>query len=387
MAPAQYDLTDAKIRAGRWQFSARGRRLVFAGHLLVSRGEEDETTAELPALEPGQKLTLQKLDNTQHFTQPPQRYSEATLVKTLEKKGIGRPSTYASIIGTIQQRGYVKLEARAFHATQLGETVTGMLVEHFPHLMDVEFTAGLETRLDDIEAAKADWLVILRDFYGDFEKDLKKAGKAMRDFKKDPIKSDGQVCEKCNSPMIIKLHPKGSFLACSAYPKCENTRSLDRPHEVRAAPQETDHLCPKCGSKMLLRSGRAGKFLACSAYPKCKSTCSVDENGQPLLPKPSGEKCDKCGGEMLIRYSRRGPFLGCANYPACKNPKPLPAHLAPKPEPAGMDCPACAKPMVIVNGRFGRYIRCSGFPECKEKAKLAKTDPAESEPEPGGTVE
>jgi DNA topoisomerase-1 len=387
MAPAQFDLTDAKIDAGKWQFSARGRRMVFAGHLSVARSDEDEGTPELPPLEAGQALELRKpLAPVQHFTQPPPRYSEASLVKTLEKKGIGRPSTYASILGTIRDRGYVKLEQRAFHATQLGEAVTKELVDHFPHLMDVEFTAGLETRLDDIETAKADWLATLRDFYEDFEKALDKAGKAMRDFKKQPIPSDGQVCEKCGSPMIVKLHPKGSFLACSAYPKCENTRSLERPSEPRAAAQETEHLCPKCGSKMLLRTGRAGKFLACSAYPKCKSTCSVDEQGNPLLPKPSGEKCDKCGGEMLIRYSRRGPFLGCSNYPQCKNPKPLPPHLAPKPEPAGMDCPSCSKPMVIVNGRFGRYIRCSGFPDCKEKARLPK-EGEKPEPEPSSRVE
>jgi len=387
MAPAQFDLTDAKISAGRWQFSARGRRLVFAGHLTISRSDDDDATPELPPLEAGQALELRKLEKTQHFTQPPPRYSEAALVKALEKKGIGRPSTYASILATIQQRGYVRLEQRAFHATQLGETVTEMLVEHFPHLMDVEFTAGLETRLDEIEEAKADWLTTLSEFYSDFEKDLAKAGKAMRDFKKDPIKSDGQVCDKCGSPMIVKLHPRGSFLACSAYPKCENTRSLERPHEPRAAPQETDHVCTKCGAKMVLRTGRAGKFLACSAYPKCRNTCSVDAEGNPLLPKPSGEKCDKCGGEMLIRYSRRGPFLGCSNYPKCKNPKPLPPHLAPKPEPAGVDCSQCRKPMVIVNGRFGPYMRCSGFPDCKEKGKLPGSDKAEPGPEPSGTVE
>jgi DNA topoisomerase-1 len=384
MAPAQYDLTDAKIDAGRWQLSARGRRLVFAGHLAVSKGDDaDESTPELPPLESGQLLELrQKLAPAQHFTQPPPRYSEATLVKALEKKGIGRPSTYASILQTIVARGYVKSIERAFHATQLGETVTEMLVKHFPHLMDVEFTAGLETRLDEIEEAKVDWLETLRDFYGDFEKDLAKAGKAMRDFKKDPIPSDGQVCDKCGAPMIVKLHSRGSFLACSAYPACKNTRSLERPDEVREAPVETEHLCPKCGSKMVLRSGRAGKFLACSAYPKCKSTCSVDEKGEPLLPKPSGIKCDKCGGEMLIRQSRRGPFLGCENYPTCKNPKPLPEHLAPKPVLAGIDCVKCGKPMIIRQGRFGKYLACSGYPECKEKGKLPKP-----EPEPSGSVE
>jgi DNA topoisomerase-1 len=387
MAPAHFDLTDAKIRAGRWHFTARGRRLVFPGHLAVSRFEEEEAPPELPPLEPGQTLDLVRLEKTQHFTQPPPRYTEAALVKALEKKGIGRPSTYASILSTIRQRGYVRLEQRAFHATQLGEIVTDLLVAHFPHLMDVEFTAGLETRLDEIEEAKADWLATLREFYSDFEKHLAAASQEMRDFRKDPIKSDGHVCEKCGSPMIVKLHPRGSFLACSAYPKCENTRSIDRPHEARAAPQETKHVCTKCGSKMLLRTGRAGRFLACSAYPKCRNTCSVDEKGDPLLPKPTGEKCDKCGGDMLIRYSRRGPFLGCSNYPKCRNPKPLPPHLAPKPEPAGVDCKACGKPMWIVNGRFGRYLRCSGYPQCKEKGRLPRAGSPEPEPEPSRTVE
>src|SRR5262249_22938329 len=153
MAPAQFDLTDAKIDAGRYQFSARGRRMVFSGHLVIAKPDEDDELAELPPLEKGQQLKLEKLDKTQHFTQPPPRYTEATLVKALEKKGIGRPSTYASIIGTIQTRGYVKLVQRAFHATRLGEVVTDLLVEHFPHLMDVEFTAALETQLDEIEEA------------------------------------------------------------------------------------------------------------------------------------------------------------------------------------------------------------------------------------------
>jgi DNA topoisomerase-1 len=380
MAPAQYDLTDARIHAGKWQFSARGRRLVFAGHTLVTKSDDAEAAPELPALDQGQELKLEKLDKTQHFTQPPPRYSEASLVKALEKKGIGRPSTYATIMTTIQARGYVRLEARAFHATQLGETVTGLLVEHFPHLMDVEFTAGLEDRLDQIEEAKADWQRTLGDFYEDFEKDLEKAGTAMRDFKKDPIKSDAPACEKCGSPMIVKLHPRGSFLACSAYPKCENTRSLDKQGQVREPPVETNHLCPKCQSKMVLRTGRTGKFLACSAYPKCKSTMSVDDKGEPIVPKPSGEVCDKCGGQMLIRNSRRGPFLGCENYPKCKNPKPLPKHLEhllPKPEPSGVKCVACGKEMLIRLGRFGKYLACSGYPECKERAKLPKP------PEPG----
>jgi DNA topoisomerase-1 len=372
MAPAQFDLTDAKIHAGRYQFTARGRRMVFPGHLVISKGDEDDGMPELPPLEKGQKLKLEKLDKTQHFTQPPPRYTEATLVKALEKKGIGRPSTYASIISTIQARGYVKMQARAFHATRLGETVTEMLVEHFPQLMDAEFTAGLETRLDDIEAAKADWLDTLRDFWKTFTRDLEKATTAMRDYKKNPDKGEGEVCEKCGSPMIIKLHPRGSFLACSAYPNCKNTRPLDPTEPKREAPQETAHVCSKCGSKMVLRSGRTGRFLACSSYPKCKNTFSVDEKGEPLIPKPSGIKCDKCGAEMLIRYSRRGPFLGCSAYPTCKNPKPLPEHLAPKPEPTNVVCEKCGKPMVIRMGRRGKFLACTGYPECKETAPLEK---------------
>jgi len=374
MAPAQFDLTDAKIHSGRYQFTARGRRMIFPGHLVLSKGEEDDSMPELPPLEKGQQLVLQKLDKSQHFTQPPPRYTEATLVKALEKKGIGRPSTYATIISTIQARGYVKLQARAFHATRLGETVTEMLVDNFPQLMDSEFTAGLETRLDEIEEAKADWLDILKKFYDKFMVDLEKATTSMRDYKKNPDKGDGDPCEKCGSPMIIKLHPRGSFLACSAYPNCKNTRPLDPTEPKREAPQETSHVCNKCGSKMLLRTGRTGKFLACSSYPKCKNTYSVDEKGEPLIPKPSGIVCDKCGAEMLIRWSRRGPFLGCSAYPTCKNPKPLPEHLAPKPEPTNVNCEKCGKAMVIRSGRRGRFLACTGYPECKETAPLEKAN-------------
>jgi DNA topoisomerase-1 len=391
MAPAQFDLTDARIHAGRYQFTARGRRMVFPGHLAIAKPDEDDSMPELPPLEKGQQLELQKLEKSQHFTQPPPRYTEATLVKALEKKGIGRPSTYATILSTIRARGYVDLKQRAFHATRLGETVTDMLVEHFPQLMDAEFTAGLESRLDQIEEAKADWLDILKAFWESFTRDLEKATTAMRDYKRDPDKGDGEPCEKCGSPMIIKLHPRGSFLACSAYPNCKNTRPLDPTEPKREAPQETEHVCTKCGSKMVLRSGRTGRFLACSSYPKCRNTFSVDENGQPLIPKPSGITCDKCGAEMLIRYSRRGPFLGCSNYPNCKNPKPLPEHLAPKPEPTDVTCEKCGKPMVIRSGRRGRFLACTGYPECKETAPLERARaPAPAEPDapsPSGTLE
>jgi DNA topoisomerase I len=387
MSPAQFDLTDARIHAGRWQFTARGRRMIFPGHLAMSKGDEEDGMPELPPLEKGQKLKLEKLDKAQHFTQPPPRYSEATLVKALEKKGIGRPSTYASIISTIQARGYVKMQSRAFHATRLGEVVTELLVEHFPQLMDAEFTAGLETRLDEIEEAKTDWLDTLRAFWKTFTRDLEKATTAMRDYKKNPDLGEGEACEKCGSPMIIKLHPRGSFLACSAYPNCKNTRPLDPTEPKREAPQETSHVCSKCGSKMVLRSGRTGRFLACSSYPKCKNTFSVDEKGEPLIPKASGIKCDKCGAEMLIRYSRRGPFLGCSAYPACKNPKPLPEHLQPKPEPTHLNCEKCGKPMVIRAGRRGRFLACTGYPDCKETAPLEKLNlqPAAAPGAPGAS--
>ncbi|MCI0587084.1 MAG: type I DNA topoisomerase [Planctomycetes bacterium] len=363
MTPARYDLTTARLEAERCEFVARGRHLVFDGHTRVLGALEEEQA--LPPLEEGQSVTPQRVEASRHETQPPPRYSEATLVKALEKKGIGRPSTYASIISTIQDRGYVELKERKFFATELGEVVTKELVEHFGRVINEDFTSHLEGDLDRIEAEKAKWKDVVRAFYKTFEKELKKATAGMKDFKRAPEVTD-QVCEKCQAPMVALYHKKGKFLGCSRYPECENRKSIGTDGAVKEPPVVTEHKCPKCGSAMLLRNGRRGRFLACSAFPKCRSTVSADDQGNPVKPKETGISCEKCGAPMVIKSSRRGPFLACSAFPKCRNAKPLPEELREPPKDAGVACEVCGAPMVIRTNRWGKeFVSCSTYPKCK----------------------
>jgi len=319
MAPGRLAVSDVSVEAGRALFTAQGRELVFDGHLKVT-GFDKKTEVRLPTLAEGDVLKLLKLDPSQHFTKPPPRYTEATLVKTLEKLGIGRPSTYAPIISTIQARHYVTLEKRQFRATDLGKTVTDQLVEHFADIMEVTFTSGMEERLDKVEDGEAGWLETLRAFYEPFAIDLEKAGKNMK--RPEPEQTEHK-CKDCGKPMLKRWSRNGPFLGCSGYPECRFTMPLDsegKPAE-RPKPEETDEKCEKCGSPMVIRTGRHGRFMACSGYPKCKNTRSLEET--PEIPEDL-KKCEECGKEMVIRRSRRGLFLGCSGYPKCRNTKPLP---------------------------------------------------------------
>ncbi len=265
-------------------------------------------------------MKLLALEPSQHFTKPPPRYSEAALVKTLEKLGIGRPSTYAPIISTIQLRHYVKLEKRQFHATELGKTVTDQLVGHFGDIMDVQFTSHMEDRLDEVEEAKSDWLQVLREFYEPFSADLKNAEKNMQ----RPVpETTEHKCETCGKPMLKRWSPRGQFLGCSGYPECRFTIPLDDAGQLapRPAPEPTDEKCEKCGSPMVIRTGRHGRFMACSASPKCKNTRNLDA---PVEIPDALKTCEKCGKPMAVRRSKRGMFLGCTGYPQCRNAKPMP---------------------------------------------------------------
>ena len=219
----------------------------------------------------------------QNFTKPPPRYNEASLVRTLEKEGIGRPSTYASIISTIQDRGYVYQQERRFYATELGEIVTDLLRPYFPEVLDVAFTAGMENRLDEIEEGSADWVKVLKDFYGPFSSDIEKAQEEMKNLRKEPKKAD-RKCPTCGKDMVYRWRGASKYLACVDYPECKTTIALNRDGTEKLK-ELTEHKCPKCGSQMILRSGRFGKFLACSAYPECKSTLSVDKEGNPIYPE------------------------------------------------------------------------------------------------------
>jgi DNA topoisomerase-1 len=344
MANAEYDQTSVTIDAGKYQLAARGRVLTFDGHLRVyaperaEPGTEDQPEAEhaprsdeqaLPPLVEGEPLDLVKLDKSQHFTQPPARYSEATLVKTLEKNGIGRPSTYATIISTIQDRGYVNLQERKFFATELGEVVNDALVGHFPGIVDLEFTAGIESKLDLIEEDKADWLKVVRDFYDVFAADLDKAQERMANLKSQPAPS-GEKCPECGKEMLLRFNRYGRFLGCSGYPECKRIQRIGKDgkaEEPRPEPQKTDETCEKCGEPMVIREGRRGRFMACSAWPKCKNTFSVDDEGRPIKPLVTEYKCPKCESPMVVRNSKRGPFLGCTKYPKCRGTRQLPPDL------------------------------------------------------------
>ncbi len=369
MQPALYAVTDVEIISGLYTFKARGRVLLFDGHTLISGHEIDKDEQILPPLEKDQGLELITLSPTQHFTQPPPRFTEASLVKTLEKMGIGRPSTYATIISTIQDRGYVKQEKRAFYATELGMLVTEKLIEHFAKIMDVKFTSHMEGELDKIEDEKIDWLTVLKEFYDPFKMDLEKAMGEMKSVKGTPEESN-QVCTLCGQPMVIRWGRHGKFLGCSAFPKCKSTLPLDEKGEP-AQPETTEQKCEKCGNTMVVKTGRHGKFLACSGYPECKNTKSL--SGEATKVEPTDEKCEKCGSSMVIRFSKKGRFMGCSAYPKCRNIKPL---------PTGVKCPQedCGGDLIQRRSKQGGiFFGCSKYPECDYITKELPTIPHVSE--------
>jgi DNA topoisomerase I len=309
MKPAVIDQTAVDIQAKDYRFRANGSVIKFDGFIKVYTESEDEETEKeaeglLPALKEGEVLSLRELKPEQHFTQPPARYNEASLVKELEKRGIGRPSTYAPIMSTIQDRGYVEKEGRALKPTEIGITTNGLLVKHFPVIMDIKFTARMEDELDEIAEEKMEWTDTLKEFYEPFSKALAEADVKMEKVKKE-VATD-EKCPDCGKPVVIRQGRYGDFMACSGYPNCKFTKPL--PGEEGVA--ETEEACEKCGSKMVLKHSRFGSFLACSAYPKCK-------NIRPILKKV-GVLCPKCGGEIVERRTRsRRLFYGCSNYPKC----------------------------------------------------------------------
>ena len=349
MKPAVYDQTTAEISAGRTLFRATGSSLKFAGWLAVygeapeeeaperEKGTGEEDTPEgapgaLPPLAEGERLTLRQLLPEQHFTQPPPRFTEASLVKELEEQGIGRPSTYAAILSVIQDKKYVeKLEGR-FHPTDLGKITTEELVKHFPHEMDVAFTAGMEEKLDRISEGEASWKNVLQEFWDPFKQTLAQAAAQMRDVKREEIPTD-LSCEKCGKPMAIKWGKMGRFLACTGYPDCKNTKDFKEVDGkiVPVEEQPTDEVCDKCGRPMVIKRGRFGRFLACSGYPECKSS----------KPLSIGVACPTCKvGYLTERRSRRGKaFFGCNRYPDCT----FAAWDRPLPEA----CPRCGSPYLL----------------------------------------
>jgi len=323
MSPAVWNVTKATITArtpaGEGQFKAIGRTLAFDGFLRVmgmpSNGEQF-----LPALRVGQPVAPAEIDPSQHFTQPPPRYTEAALVKALEADGIGRPSTYAAIIQTIQARKYVLLVERAFRPTDIGKVVTDKLVKHFPKVFDVRFTASMEDQLDQVEENHQDWVKVLEDFYGPFHDNLKRAAEEMVHAKAESQPSQ-YTCPDCGKPMAYRLSKTGRYLACTGYPECKTTHPVDESGK-KVTVSLTDVACPDCSKPMVLRKGRFGPFLSCSGYPACKGIVKVDKKGGiKLLSAPPlliETPCPKCGAQLNLRRSGKGPWLSCSKYPKCR---------------------------------------------------------------------
>jgi DNA topoisomerase-1 len=313
---------------------------------------EEEAGGLLPALNKGDPLSFIGIEPKQHFTQPPPRYTEASLVRTLEERGIGRPSTYAAILSTIVDREYVQREDKRLAPTELGVLVNGYLVERFPDLMDSGFTAKMEDKLDKIETGKHKWVKVIKDFYKPFSRDLEEAESTGGKVKPEDIATE-EVCEKCGKPMVIRWGRHGRFLACSGYPGCRNTKPLEG--EKQAAPEEaTDETCPKCGANMVIKSGRFGQFLACSRYPECKNT----------KPIPTGVKCPDDGGDIVQKRTRAGkPFWSCSNYPDCK--------FAIWQRPINEKCPKCGADFLIIRKeRSGEAVKACLNKECGFKEAL-----------------
>ncbi len=349
MKPAIFDVTSVDVKAGEFGLRASGSIIKFQGFLIAYEEARDEDKTDeieaddenadrrLPELSDGQPLNLDEIIPRQHFTQPPPRFTEATLVKALEENGIGRPSTYASILHTIVDREYTTIDQRRFTPTELGFLVNDKLVEHFGGIVNVNFTAGVEEQLDDVEDGKREWTDVLRAFYDPFHEDVIKAKTEM----------------------------------------------------VKVEPTETEFPCPTCGALLLKKRGRFGEFLSCPNYPDCNTTMNISPEGQPVakVEKPvvevegiepgSTKECEKCGKDMVVRASARGAFWGCTGYPKCRNLIPIEGAKIdglekPAAETTEFPCPNCGKMLNKRTGRFGPFLGCSGYPECKTIVKMDK---------------
>jgi DNA topoisomerase-1 len=326
MTSARWDITNIDVVAstpsGDCFYRATGRVITFDGFTKVWPVSSAEQ--QFPAVKVGQNLEVVDLRAEQHFTKPPARYNEASLVKALEKEGIGRPSTYAAIISTIQERGYVEQKDKKFFATDLGELVTDKLNEYFPKIMDIAFTRYMEDQLDKIEEQHLDWVSVLKEFYGPFRESLETATAEMRHAKAETAPSE-YSCPKCGKPLVYRFGKRGRFLSCSGYPDCKFACPCDQNGKMLEE-KITEHKCPNCGKAMVEKISRFGKFLGCSDYPNCKTIVRIDKEGNILPAKqlkeplqPTGLKCFKCkNGQFVIRQGRKGPFLACDKFPKCR---------------------------------------------------------------------
>jgi DNA topoisomerase-1 len=377
MVPALFDQTTFDIPVGESLFRATGQQLKFDGFIKVytegrdekvdkdeADEEEQDQEGTLPDLRAGDRLELLSLEPGQHFTQPQPRFTAATLIKELDEKGIGRPSTYASIISNVLDREYVVMDERkSLMPTELGFLITDLLVDSFPDILNAEFTAGMESVLDKIEEGKEDWAKAMKRFYTSFSRDLKKAEAEMRDVKRQEVPTD-IPCEKCGAMMVVKWGRNGEFLACPRYPECKSTKNFSRSAngDVQVVEAiEVDETCEQCGKPMQLRWGKYGRFLGCSGYPECKNIRSLEK------PVDLGIRCPQCKeGNLQEKKSRRGKlFFACDRYPEC--------HFATWDRPVGEACPKCGEPILLekVTKRAGQVRRCHKK-ECGYQVQLAQ---------------
>jgi DNA topoisomerase-1 len=409
MAPAKMEQVAVEIAAGPYGLRATGSTVVFPGYLAVMpEKEEDKEVGILAELQPEQELALVQVFPEQHFTKPPPRYTEATLVQELEENGIGRPSTYAAIIETLRQRKYVRMKERSFVATPVGCSVYDYLTDHFPHVVDIEFTSRVEEDLDEVEEGHVNWVELLRRYNDDLEQQLQAAQE------EGPAVLEGQTCPKCGGNLLVRYSVRGKFAGCEKYPECDYILNLSPEAEAKEEAEPVGRDCPECGEPLVYRAGWKGqRFIACSGFPKCtyKEQIDAEGNAQPRKePEKTNIPCEKCGGMMVVRTSKRGPFLGCGSFPRCRNTMPIerleeggetvapaenvaaapaeaavtPKSRAKKAAPAAksaaaptakadaptadglnLTCDECGAPMVVRRGSRGPFVACTGYPKCK----------------------
>ncbi|MGD0956392.1 MAG: type I DNA topoisomerase [Candidatus Acidiferrales bacterium] len=371
MVPAVFDQTTIDISAADYTFRATGSVIKFDGYLAVyqivkeeeeKEDEGDTDSRTLPRVSEGERLRLETIRPEQHFTEPPPRYTEATLVKELEEKGIGRPSTYAAIISTIVEREYVNKDQGRFTPTLLGEKVSDLLVKAFEDIFDVGFTARMEDELDEIEEGKLPWRTSVKEFWDRFEEDLDKAAGAMESYKAGI--PTGRKCEKCDEGELLeRISRHGFFLGCSRYPECDFTQDLSEPGSEELESETATQYCDNCGKEMAIKRGRFGTFLACTGYPDCKTTRRLASGTRKALQPDVrlDEKCPTCGAQLLRRHGRFGEFIGCEKYPKCKYTRPI---------TLGIKCPKCDEGEFVRRGTSkgrgrGRiFYGCSRYPDC-----------------------
>ncbi len=370
MTDCIHDTAQADIEAENCVFRASGFKVKFDGFtVLYEEIKEEAGKTSLFDVKEGSKVLAKKLKANRHLTQPPARFTEASLIKTMDKNGIGRPSTYANIVTTITNREYIIREAKALKPTELGTVVTDLLSDCFKTIVDVEFTADMEEKLDKVEEGRINWTKTMKDFYSEFEKTLKQANSKMKGVKLE-LESDKTdiICDKCGKFMLIKQGRFGKFLGCSGYPECKNIMKLNADGTVKEKKEEeeevSDIVCDKCGKQMLVKQGRFGKFLGCSGYPECKNIKNINEDGtvkskeQMEEESKTNEICSKCGKEMVIKFGRFGKFMACSGYPECKNIKNIDEATKAK-------CPKCGGDIMKKRSRRKTiFYGCSNYPDC-----------------------